>query len=339
MQGASQLAATFEGLASVTIESATEPASVTHLVAEDTDPPLDEVARYDATFERDWTIGSFSAFVRQLERIDVGTSAIVDPAIEEELLTGPDEAEVEVASKAARHRFPRGPRPGNFLHDQLEWLAEQGFAIAKDATLRSQFVQRVERYGDRQRAEDLATWMTEIVTKALPPIGRSLDALERVLPEMEFWMPSEGIAATAVDAACRAALLDGRARPALAERQLRGMLMGFADLVFEADGRYWVLDYKSNALGLHDRDYTRDALADAMATHRYDVQAAIYLLALHRLLRQRLGARYDPATQLGGALYLFIRGIEGPEAGCHVVPADLGLIETLDRMARERTVA
>jgi exodeoxyribonuclease V beta subunit len=61
--------------------------------------------------------------------------------------------------------------------------------------------------------------------------------------------------------------------------------------VFEHEGRYWVLDYKSNALGGSDAAYHTAALVAAMAEHRYDIQGAIYMLALHRLLQSRLGAR------------------------------------------------
>ena len=109
------------------------------------------------------------------------------------------------------------------------------------------------------------------------------------------------------------------------------MLMGFADLVFEHAGRYWVLDYKSNSLATYDHA----ALEAAMAHHRYDVQAAIYLLALHRLLRARLGAAYDPSRQLGGALYFFLRGIDGPERGEYAItatPEVLTLLDTLDQL-------
>jgi exodeoxyribonuclease V beta subunit len=39
--------------------------------------------------------------------------------------------------------------------------------------------------------------------------------------------------------------------------------------------------------------------------------------------------------QLGGAVYLFLRGVEGPEAGCYVVPPSVALLDTLDQeMAR-----
>ena len=119
------------------------------------------------------------------------------------------------------------------------------------------------------------------------------------------------------------------------------MLMGFADLVFEHGGRYWVLDYKSNWLGDGDAAYTPDALEAAMASHRYDVQAAIYLLALHRLLRSRLGAAYDPARQLGGAIFLFLRGINGPTRGCHLSRPSLGAARraSMRLLRRDRATA
>ncbi|MBR4736754.1 MAG: hypothetical protein IK051_03715, partial [Rhodocyclaceae bacterium] len=74
------------------------------------------------------------------------------------------------------------------------------------------------------------------------------------------------------------------------------------------------------------------ALADAMLAHRYDVQAALYLLATHRLLRARLGEAYQPAQQLGGALYLFVRGIDGATRGLCALGADENLLALLDEL-------
>ena len=110
------------------------------------------------------------------------------------------------------------------------------------------------------------------------------------------------------------------------------MLMGYADLVFEHEGRFWVLDYKSNHLGDRDEDYSRARLAASMAEHRYDMQAAIYLAALQRLLRSRLGSRYDPGRHLGGAIYLFLRGIDGPERGVYLVEPARPLLDGVDAM-------
>ena len=116
------------------------------------------------------------------------------------------------------------------------------------------------------------------------------------------------------------------------------MLMGFADLVFEHQGKFWVLDYKSNHLGDDDAAYDSDTLERAMAKHRYDVQAAIYMLALHRLLKLRLGRSYQPAQHLGGAVYLFLRGVKGPQSGVCLIPFCAPLMEALDAMLVEEAI-
>jgi exodeoxyribonuclease V beta subunit len=132
--------------------------------------------------------------------------------------------------------------------------------------------------------------------------------------------------------------LPGFDRPGLAERQLHGMLLGFADLVFEHQGKFWVLDYKSNYLGENDACYDSNALYRAMAAHRYDVQAAIYMLALHRLLKARLGNRYQAQKHLGGAVYLFLRGVKGPQNGVCLIPASITLLDALDVMLGEEAL-
>jgi exodeoxyribonuclease V beta subunit len=191
---------------------------------------------------------------------------------------------------------------------------------------------RCERAGHGERADELVEWMRALLAARLPSLGAALQDLRVLVTEMEFWLPSAHLQAQAVDALCQRHLLHGQPRPALPQRELHGMLMGFADLVFEHEGRYWVLDYKSNSLGEASPAYDHAALEAAMAHHRYDVQAAIYLLALHRLLRARLGAAYEPARQLGGALYFFLRGIDGPARGEYAIPATPALLELLDTL-------
>jgi exodeoxyribonuclease V beta subunit len=191
---------------------------------------------------------------------------------------------------------------------------------------------RCEREGWEARKEALNAWLCALCTRPLPPLGVALAGLDQTLPEMEFWYPSDGLDAGAVDALCRRHLFPGRPRPELPQRRLKGLLMGYADLVFQHQGRYGVMDYKSNALGNGDADYSEAAMEAAMLDHRYDVQAALYLLALHRLLRQRLGPAYDPAHQLHGALYFFLRGVHSAGAGCLHLPVPLALLDALDRM-------
>jgi exodeoxyribonuclease V beta subunit len=237
-----------------------------------------------------------------------------------------------LATGAPWHRFSKGAEAGNFLHDQLEWLAGDGFALSGNESLTERLNQRCERAGRGAHAQDVATWLGEVVQTELSGPAAALIDLDHVLTEAEFWLPAQRVEAKQIDALCRKHLLPGVERPALAERQLHGMLMGFADLVFEHQGRYWVLDYKSNFLGEGDSSYDSVALANAMAEHRYDVQAAIYMLALHRLLKLRLGESYQPEEHLGGAVYLFLRGIKGPKRGVCLLTKCTPLMDELDAL-------
>jgi len=105
--------------------------------------------------------------------------------------------------------------------------------------------------------------------------------------------------------------------------ELAGHLTGSIDAVFRLGGsggdasaaRYVLADYKTNTLGPRTRlprsaDYTPAGLVAAMDEHHYPLQALLYAVALHRYLRWRV-RRYDPATHLAGAAYLFVRGMSG----------------------------
>ncbi|HLH47119.1 MAG TPA: hypothetical protein VKV25_08170, partial [Acidimicrobiales bacterium] len=113
---------------------------------------------------------------------------------------------------------------------------------------------------------------------------------------------------------------DRLADPSLAT-ELRGYLTGSLDLVFRhrRDGgeAWYVADYKTNWLGAPDRaltpwDYRPSALDAEMQRRHYPLQAVLYMVALHRYLRWRLLA-YRAEDHLGGVLYLFLRGMSGPE--------------------------
>jgi exodeoxyribonuclease V beta subunit len=94
---------------------------------------------------------------------------------------------------------------------------------------------------------------------------------------------------------------------------LSGFMKGFIDLVFEHEGQYFVVDYKSNYLGPQAEHYQAVSLNEAMRQHDYPLQYLIYSLALHRYLKLRL-PDYEPTKHLGGVAYLFIRGMS-PEWG------------------------
>ncbi len=107
----------------------------------------------------------------------------------------------------------------------------------------------------------------------------------------------------------------------LGSQSLRGYLTGSIDAVLRVpDGagyRYLVVDYKTNWLGDPERalsaaDYDRPRLVEAMLHSDYPLQALLYSAVLHRFLRWRV-PEYDPVRHLGGILYLFVRGMCGPD--------------------------
>ena len=144
---------------------------------------------------------------------------------------------------------------------------------------------------------------------------------------MEFNLEAHHVPAKLIDQHIQSHLFAGEARPALQPRLMQGMLTGSLDLVLQHDQRYWVVDYKSNKLN----DYAAATLQEAVLHKRYEVQYVLYTLALHRLLKVRL-PNYDYAQHMGGAVYIFMRGIHQSGSGVHFQRPPLVLIETLDSL-------
>ena len=181
---------------------------------------------------------------------------------------------------------------------------------------------------------ELVTGLLPVLATSLGPLADGLTladipARDR-LAELDFELPL-GSGAEGATAQRIAEIIDGwltdddplrdygrRLRESLVDqRVLRGYLTGSIDVALRVDGRYLIIDYKTNRLGtpgtpLLLRHYTRDAMAEAMMDAHYPLQALLYAVALHRFLRWRQ-AGYDPERHLGGILYLFVRGMAGPD--------------------------
>ena len=146
-----------------------------------------------------------------------------------------------------------------------------------------------------------------------------LDEPRRRLVELEFHFPVDGLVRERLGARM---VEHGYPNPfAGASRfgasgpmpPVHGFLRGYVDLVVEHAGRWYILDYKSNWLGPGPDDYAPAALDAAMRAGGYTLQYLVYLVALHRYLAVRL-PHYEYARHVGGAFYLFVRGID-PAAG------------------------
>ncbi|HMS01451.1 MAG TPA: 3'-5' exonuclease, partial [Gemmatimonadaceae bacterium] len=277
-------------------------------------------------------------------------------------------ARVDEGPRVPLADLPRGRAAGNALHDVFERLVQQRAARGVAAELVSDALTRqgldAERWG-----RPLAEAIEQAFDVPLVGIGRAADvhrdgagdadwpslrtlAAGRVFTELTFDFAVASPAGQARrDGLVRARHLGrvfrehaGGAVPAeyadaiaaLDFLPLRGLLTGAIDLVARHDGRWFLLDYKSNHLGHAVTDYGPEALAHAMTSHHYVLQYHLYLVALHRFLRLRQPA-YDYDTHVGGVAYLFVRGLDAahPGAGVFADAPPRARIEALDRLLRE----
>jgi len=271
----------------------------------------------------DWRVTSYSGLQQH------GHAAALDllPRLD---VDAAGEAEQQLQPQLTPHTFPRGAAPGTFLHSLFEKL---DFTLPLDDEWLSA---RISEQGlDMAWLPMMHDWMQRILHTPLNGSGVSLNQLppSACRVELEFYLPiSRLLTADKLDQVVRQDPLSVNCPP-LDFYQVRGMLKGFIDLVFCWQGKYYLLDYKSNWLGEESQAYTAEAMAQAMQSHRYDLQYQLYSLALHRYLRQRLPG-YDYEQHFGGVIYLFLRGLDGTEGsnGIFSTRPQAAFIAELDRL-------
>ena len=218
--------------------------------------------------------------------------------------------------------FPRGTKAGDAMHGMLEiadFPAVAPDTPEADALRRSIARSRIEQFlsfpdeASLDKAVGEAARMIYDVVNAeiLPGIRlRDVKMTERA-SEMPFLLRMrDGLSASDLKDELER-FGEMYAIPNLSDDDLSGFLTGFIDLAFGAKDRFWILDWKSNAITRFVRtqaDFTQQVMSDEMRVHRYRLQYLIYLVALRRFLKARLGSEYDDSL-LGGACYVFLRGV------------------------------
>ena len=263
-----------------------------------------------------WWIGSFSAIAHGAAHDRSGVDhdlRVVDPS-QQPAASAPAAFRAEADDPL---NFPRGPAAGEAIHhafEKVDFTDRAGWPSAIDGAqhlLRTMGVPDTPGdTGGALRARMLARLLEGTLETPLPlgteaPLRLADLPPTRRLVELEFHLPSHRFEAGALNKLLSA---HGYAMPPLSFAALHGFLKGFIDLVFEHQGRFFVLDWKSNHLGDTPAPYGQDAMAAAMRDQGYHLQYLLYLVALDRYLRHRL-ADYQPDRHLGGAVYLFVRGV------------------------------
>ncbi|WP_432561013.1 UvrD-helicase domain-containing protein [Kineococcus sp. SYSU DK003] len=312
-------------------------------------------ARFTATVDLGWRRTSYSGLTRGVhEAHGPGRAVLSEPEVE----ATTDELDVESAERpedgdpfgwravgSPLADLPAGTGFGTLVHAVLEDFdpAAPDRPAHLAALAREQFAP--------QLAEPLAAGLDPVLRTGLGPLagGRALQdfAVADRLAELDFELPLAGGDEAGTSGRAGGSRLEDVAHllrrhlpqgdpvhryadlledPVLAAEELRGYLTGSIDAVLRHGSRFLVVDYKTNRLAgpgeaLTAWHYRREALDDAVLAAHYPLQALLYCVALHRFLRWRQPG-YDPAVHLGGVLYLFLRGMCGPDvpAGADGVP-------------------
>lgn len=282
--------------------------------------------------DRNWRITSYSGLVKQGFHHVEHDATIEITGFDIDSSEEQDEADL-LEPERSIFTFPRGARPGTFLHSLFEEIEFTQPATTEENT---QIILGLME--SEQLDEEWLPILQQLIDTVLatPLDGKSLllnqKAPSQRLVEMEFMLPIEVLSAPALNRVIqRHDPLSAKAGD-LGFQTVQGMLKGFIDLVFEHQGKYYVLDWKSNHLGDDVTSYHGEALKSAMADHRYDLQYQIYALALHRFLRSRL-ANYQYEQHFGGVYYLFLRGMDGQsDHGIFAAKPTLEFLQEMDRL-------
>ncbi|MFA0255935.1 exodeoxyribonuclease V subunit beta [Vibrio breoganii] len=281
-----------------------------------------------------WRMTSYSGLVKQGhgsshkdESVWLDTSLDIDAS--------DDQTPLLDLNKKTMFNFPRGARPGTFLHTLFEEVeyTESAFTADNEEIIKQLLIKE-------QLDEEWLPVLQEMIDKVLNTdldgngIKLSEKQPQQRLVEMEFLLPIQILSAQRFNAITHK--YDSLTAQAgdLGFAPVEGMLKGFIDLVFEHQGKYYVLDWKSNHLGDSAEDYHQKSLDEAMIGHRYDAQYQVYALALHRFLKSRV-QDYSYETHFGGCFYLFVRGMDGSgDYGVFHAKPSQQMLEELDAHIR-----
>jgi exodeoxyribonuclease V beta subunit len=297
--------------------------------------------RFTENIDRSWKISSYSSLVSTgISNVDlpdrdeatVSSEPVQLPA-SDELATASGHSEVSVFD------FPRGARAGSFFHDIFE---HYDFSEKKLDPLSSLVAAKLLQYGfDPKWHQTVCRAITTVLAVPLHPNLEqfrlsSLKPADR-LNEMEFYFPLNPVTPGTLKNALKA-IAGSDAFGQFSTRLERlsfaacaGFMKGYIDMVFHHEGRFYLLDWKSNHLGPTLDCYDPSALQEVMAANYYILQYHIYTLALHQSLRyQQPDYRYE--KDFGGVFYVFIRGVNQQDRQQHGIfydRPDEGLIDSL----------
>jgi exodeoxyribonuclease V beta subunit len=298
-----------DGQPTIAVSDLPQAADTTLAVSSSAGPALD-YRRFTGVIAHDWRVSSFTSLTANQDEELPDHDALGAGARDEPPASG-------------IFAFPGGAKPGTCLHKILEkleftqWNQPPASALVQEQ-LHAHGLPATEF--TNVLVETLGKVMTAPLDPGIPGLSLSKITPAQRLNELEFYFPLQRISPDMLRALLREHSIPGADDASSAEPggfsfvPVRGMLKGFIDLMFEFEGRYYLVDWKSNLLGTRVEDYGPAALAGEIRHRHYYFQYQLYTAALDRYLRLRLpGYRYE--QHFGGVYYLFLRGIDPARPG------------------------
>lgn len=263
---------------------------------------------FERSLSTDWRVTSFSGLSSH-DSLPLEVSEHDEPSAG--MVPAPLSDEISI------YTFPRGAQAGVCLHEIFE---ELDFTQPDPGHIEPLVTLTLKKYGYAEYwVPVVVTMVHNVITAKLDSTAGSfsLSSLEKSkwISEMEFFFPLNFLTSERMSAVLKkytegTGEIDfNRISKTLRFKPVRGMLRGFIDMVFEVDGKYYLLDWKSNHLGSRSEDYSGEKLIQAMEQNLYPLQYLIYTVALDRYLSHRITG-YNYTTHFGGVLYVFIRGVK-----------------------------
>jgi len=217
-------------------------------------------------------------------------------------------------------QLPKGPQWGTLLHSILEQIDFQGLDFSAELkSMASSFIAEAD-YGKYNQ------FLQQIIQADLGGFSLSKLAPNKRWNEFEYHLQLKD--------EIQIEELNGFLQPytSLQKTYIKGVLKGFIDMIFEYQGKYYILDWKSNYLGNHLEAYQGEHIISAIQSNSYNLQYLIYSVAVDAFLRQRIPA-YDYEKNFGGGFWIFLRGArKNSQSGVHHFTPDLNELEKFKKL-------
>uniref|UniRef100_UPI00248EE4A1 exodeoxyribonuclease V subunit beta n=1 Tax=Parendozoicomonas sp. Alg238-R29 TaxID=2993446 RepID=UPI00248EE4A1 len=252
----------------ITVSPLAESCNESYMPPEQPEPKL-SAQTFRGLISNDWWMTSYSALSRNAEHryspiADTPDATHEQPGLDLEVQG--QQSDINLGERppfSSLFDFPRGARPGTFLHEIFERVAfENPESDAIEAMIREQLlINGLEE----EWLPVLQDMVNNTLNASINNHSQSfrLNELETgsYKAELEFNLSLGVLQADQLNQ-----LLQASSDPLAAKagnltfQRVQGLLKGFIDLTFQHNGQWYVLDWKSNWLGDSTSAYTREAM-------------------------------------------------------------------------------